>query len=61
MPHDAEGFHLNGKPIEERNSRQVPKSNNYIITEYAGNIRMLRRCFHNTNTIRILTVRDYGA
>jgi hypothetical protein len=63
MTFDAEGFHLDGKPIGETELKDKCLSlNDYIITEYVRQHSYAETLFpHTTNTLRILTVRDYKA
>jgi len=60
---DGESYRLDGKPIGEEQLRDLCRRlNNYLITEFVQQHSYADRLFpHTTNTIRILTVRDYGA
>lgn len=60
---DGGNFRLNGKPIEETELRRKCQGlNDYIITEYVQQHPYAESFFpQTTNTLRILTVRDYDA
>jgi hypothetical protein len=62
MSFDGIRFHLNGNPIEERELQDKCRSlDHYIVTEYIQQHPYAQALFpHTTNTLRILTMRDYS-
>jgi hypothetical protein len=61
MVFDAEGFHLDHKPIEEKELKSKCLSlNNFIVTEFVQQHPYAEAFFpHTANSLRILTARNY--